>query len=588
MADAAPEEQSPWAGFVDSLDKYWEAVAKEEAGELAEGERTPTDLKPGVDTTYWRTMTDLVSALIPKDADSKSLPENLFFDEKLAFGLNFGVVYDHPKFAWARELLQPFMPDPPKHTFYECVYVTQVLNQAYRDVRRVDVIRKLEKELERIEQAMLDAPVEREDAQRRRDQSIERMISVPSDAQKLTSIYHQLDQDLEMYKMMEIKMNTGGFGGLDERQKYISTKQTMEGRAEDVGRILDRNRSAAEEIRKADEEADKSLDNLLSLRDEKREVQKKISTEKSAVRSISVTDIKAALEEEVGKIKGNGRLTSKLGKTTQISIPLEERSMCTPDEAFAAMEEIEEMDPNLFNNRGVKRKGKPQLYIAPCIGEGIYDWEGHRLMIPTMVSKTTVAATASAVVAYKVDVDQSYNDRELVLSYKNDIKENKKVRSMIKLRQQLVKDYLTWITKEAKGFPLMEKDIRAWFEYRIAPNKFEPKLPKDMRNLTMRQLRDGLAAEMKKPESTLTLTRTALFHYLIDGEDSKILDAEVFPRMEKAREQDPENLDLIYSLATIYRKVKNKKCVDLLLEYCRTAPQSWYSKKAQELVTSYK
>ncbi|MCA8938377.1 MAG: hypothetical protein KDB07_01095, partial [Planctomycetes bacterium] len=288
-------------------------------------------------------------------------------------------------------------------------------------------------------------------------------------------------------------------------------------------------------------------------------------------------------EEEVGKLKGNGRLTSKLGKSVQQSMPLAEREIVTPESAREALDKILEYDPNLFANRGVKRKGEPELFIVPSLGEGIYDWEGNRLLVPTMITRSVLATVASAVVLYKVDIDQSYNDRELIQSYKNDIKENKKIRSMIKLRQQLIKDYLTWITKESIGQPRLEKTVRAWFEYRIAPNKYDPKYPRDLRNLTIKQTRQKLEAELAKPETPDTIFRAALLHYLMDSENGEHVQKEVMPRLRKAYEMDPNHLDVIYSLGALGRKTKSKDFVDILVEFQQKAEQSWWTKKAQEL-----
>ncbi len=597
MEEVKPAEEASktsggeaWQRLAEIVESYWEALRKEEAGSLdAEGgDRTPTDIKPALDTAYWRLMTESVSGLISKDTPQNELPDNLIFDERLGYALCYGVLTDLEGFAWAREKVASFFPTPPKNDRCECFYVTQTINQAYRDIRKVDILKKLNDQLERIKTAIEEEPQIRELAIKNRNGSVERLVDTPSDKEKLIQFFTQIDNELETFKMMEKKMREGGFSGKEERQRYISLTQKAEERQGQIDFILERQPQAAEEVRRYHKESDESLTQLIQLRDEKRQKEKDIDQEKSAVRNISVIDIKAGLEEEVGKLKGNGRLTSKLGKSMQISLPLEERDIITPDKAYKALEEIEEMDPNLFNNRGVKRKGKPALFIVPGIGEGIYDWEGHRLLIPTMYTRSILGSVASAVVLYRVDVDQSYNDRELILSYKNDIKDNKKIRSMIKLRQQLIKEYLLWITKEAKGFPLMEKQSRIWFEYRIAPNKYEPKFPRDMHGLTLKAQREGLEAELKKEENPQTLFRQALFYYLMDGENQDVLKDQIYARLEKALEQDPGNLDVIYSLGTIYRKNKNKRCIELFVDYTKKAPQSWWSKKALELVTTFK
>ncbi|NUQ34611.1 MAG: hypothetical protein HUU29_06695, partial [Planctomycetaceae bacterium] len=556
---------------------------KEEAGQLAEGDRAPTDLKPGLDTSYWRLMSDEVVNLV-----QQNLPENLTFDDKLLYALNYGVIRDNPDFAWAAKIIKPFLPAAAEHPKYRVVYLHQRLNQVYRKILKVDTLKNMMADLERIKKAIDDAPGERAEAIKHRDHLINEKIDTQADKDKLLKLYAQVDADLEGLKLMEQKNREGGLGGKEDRQRYITLTQNNEKRHEEINHILERNKEI-EEIRTADHQADQLLSDLIQLRADKRNKERDMEKEKGAVHNISVSDVKAGLEEEVGKMKGNGRLTARLGKAAQISLPLEERDIMTPEKARAAIAEIEEYDPNLFNNRSTKLKGIPGLLISPGIGEGVYDWEGHNLVIPVMYSRTPLASVASAVVLYRVDVDQSYNDRELILSYKNDIKENKKIRSMIKLRQQLIKDYLLWIVKESKGFPLMEKDNRLWIEYRIAPNKYEPKFPADMRGLTLKQQREGLEAETaKNDDSPMSLFRQALYRYLMESENQEVWNAEVFPRLEKAMQGDPNNLDILYSAGAIYRKAKNKRCIELFVEYTKKAPQSWWSKKALEHVTTFK
>lgn len=581
-----PDEQAndnPWQKLAEGLAEYQETVALEEAGRLPEGARSATDLKPSLDTSYWRVVGEVLGNLVPD-----SLPENLVFDERIAYAMNYGVLVDSPLHAWAVEQVRGALPFPPKHPTHVAVYVTQALNQRYREILKIGTIRKLQEAVDRIKKAIDDAPGEREEATIRRTHAIDGGAKDANDAKKLKDLYAKLDGSLERYKLMEKKNREGGFGGQEERSAYIQLTQERNGLAEQVEKTLSYFKDAADEIKKADAEADGCLTNLIALRDEKRNKEKDIDREKTAVTNVSLLDVKAGMDEMVAGLKGNGRLTSKLGKAMQISMPLEERDIVTPEKAFEALDKIEEYDPNLFNNRGVKRKGKPELFIVPGIGEGIYDWDGNRLLIPTMYTRSILASVASAVVLYRVDVDQSYSDREMILSYKNDIKENKKIRSMIKLRQQLIKDYLLWVTKEAMGFPLMEKANREWFEYRIGPNKYDPKFPKDLRGLSLKQQREAMEAESAKPENATQQFRLALCHYLMDQENQEMIGREVTPRLEKALSLDPKNLDIMYSLAAIYRKVKNKRCIDLFVEYSKQSPQSWWQKKSIELVTTFK
>ena len=57
-----------------------------------------------------------------------------------------------------------------------------------------------------------------------------------------------------------------------------------------------------------------------------------------------------------------------------------------------------------------------------------------------------------------------------------DLKEMKKTRSVVKVQQRLMTEYVTWIVKESQGYRIMEKEIRNWFEQYIAPDKHDVKV----------------------------------------------------------------------------------------------------------------
>ncbi|MCA8938217.1 MAG: hypothetical protein KDB07_00285, partial [Planctomycetes bacterium] len=221
-AQADGSKGGPWEKLAEAVDQYHHAQKKEAAGQLGENDRSPSDLLPAVDTAYWRLMTEKVSELVPE-----KMSDNLVFDEQLTYALNYGVIKGHKAFKWVVDKVQGFVfgEKQPKLGDHPVVFVTQALNQSYRDILRVDVIHKLNEEMQRIQDAIDEAPNERADAIKRRNDLITAGINDPSDADKLRSHFKQVDDELENMKMLEKKQRQGGFSGKEERDRFISLKQ---------------------------------------------------------------------------------------------------------------------------------------------------------------------------------------------------------------------------------------------------------------------------------------------------------------------------------------------------------------------------
>jgi hypothetical protein len=45
--------------------------------------------------------------------------------------------------------------------------------------------------------------------------------------------------------------------------------------------------------------------------------------------------------------------------------------------------------------------------------------------------------------------------------------------SVTAMKTQLAKDYVAWATKESKNWKVLDKEVRAWFQTRIAKTKMK-------------------------------------------------------------------------------------------------------------------
>lgn len=331
-----------------------------------------------------------------------------------------------------------------------------------------------------------------------------------------------------------------------------------------------------------------TVDHLLDLRNERRLLEAQIRDEESTVHQTTPADVRNALLQELGNVRGLLRLCAKYARLSPCAVPVVPKTVpVDPASLLEALKEVERFDPQLFANQGVKRFGKPSILLAPGVGVGAYDPDRNRFVIPQYTPLSPLESVANAVVLYRLDADAAYNDRRWFKSYQSEIKEYQSLRSNLKLRQLLHRDYLAWVTREARGEQVLSREVREWFEANVAPAKDEPMIPREYRGLGARQLKGKLDEVERGQPSGERSFRAALLRWMLDPGNEEALKTKVLPQLDEAMRLAPENLDCVYSAATLYRKARLfAPAIDCFQRYAANAPKSWWTHKAVELCGS--
>jgi len=246
------------------------------------------------------------------------------------------------------------------------------------------------------------------------------------------------------------------------------------------------------------------------------------------------------------------------------------------------LDRIIEFDPLLFKNDRVAIFGKPGVLIVPGNGNSLYDWKNNRLLVPLVPpGGNFMASIATGMIEYRLDVDE---DKRMLNSY-NQIPAHKKIRSMFQLRNNLMKDYVIWMTSEYKGYRILEKEKKDWFEHEIAPPKMDIFTPFEYQQFNI------TSSEFKKLMDSLDIK--------LSGDLSKCKNDELWSgsivfyqqgKFQRAMEmlnaliqKDPENLMAYYNCGHIAMKCMNKsQAINSFTEYCNRNPQSWWTRVARE------
>ena len=279
-------------------------------------------------------------------------------------------------------------------------------------------------------------------------------------------------------------------------------------------------------------------------------------------------------------------MCARWAKVPPQSIPMVERPVAEPQEITENLDRIVAYDPGLFTGRVVKRRGIPAILVLPGMGNGKYDWKNNRFLVPSQFPRTILERLASAVINYRDDVDRQSGDRELLNSFKA-IKGVRELRSSIKVQNKLMEEYVNWVVKEAVGYQVMEKEIREWFEEYIGPDKNDVKAPPEYHALGIQEIHAEVARLEALPEEGDRFHRLACVisrKNRRDPEEQEI----ALGHAVRAVELGPTAPDYHYTLGILYKRTrKKKKAAEMFRKYTQIAPQSWWSRKAQEHLVGF-
>ncbi|MCR4316877.1 MAG: hypothetical protein NUW37_11080 [Planctomycetes bacterium] len=571
-----------------SVDKYFKELndilallKKSEETEAAGGDfeklgiPKPFELRDKVERGFWGAMSKIVDDLVQDE-----LPDVLDIPPELEPALNFGL-FPNPDCEWIKDkVFSLYSACQKQGLVYKVLFLTDALKIQYRETKRVDKLKELETEKTRTSDAIKNHPVDVEELRKETYGVITERLGPTGKA--VVDMFKNWERLFLPYLAMERKAKEIGLNGREEILKFTKLKNDLSTARQLIGTTLSKAPDHKAHIEDYIGKIEHKHKELQELQKDVERTDDLIYKEKNEVKAISASQVKEELRGALNNVKGLVTLGARKCKITPSGAPLKPAKVVTLEQVFKNLEHLEEFDPRLYDNRKVKKLGRPAVIFVPGIGNGVYDYQNNRLLIPLMVPKDPLESVAAAVCMYRDDVDQQVNERSMINSFRKDIKENKKLRSILKVRQQFVKDYLGFMTKEAYGLPKLDKETKNWFEWQIAPSKSDPKTPREIRGLNSSGLKK-MKTEVEQngwEKDPKALHKLAIIHSYLDEKADQALEF-----ITKALKLDNANPEILYNAGVISKKANRK---DLSREffgrYVKMAEQSWWSKKAQEMM----
>jgi tetratricopeptide (TPR) repeat protein len=288
------------------------------------------------------------------------------------------------------------------------------------------------------------------------------------------------------------------------------------------------------------------------------------------------------VREELRRIRMMGEVMARRAHAKRCSVLLGTTFVPSPADVIQAIEHVLEVDRGLaVCSGGNKHKAFPIIIILPGSGDGMYDFEHHALLIPIRHSKSLAQSVAAAVIEYRLDSESGGALRQSYL----ELPKNRGVVSSIQLRELMLKDYLAWVTLEARGYQVFDDATRKWFHEHVAPSLFALKHPRQYGDVSIAKVHEQLDAY--EAEKKVDIKDYAIqFHlgilYWRAGHFDKACIA--FQHADALR---PESKDACYNAAlSLFKTDQKRKAIKYWKKYLTLDKASFWVLRVQKFLST--
>jgi hypothetical protein len=371
----------------------------------------------------------------------------------------------------------------------------------------------------------------------------------------------------------------GQFFSVQERRDLVARENKLRDMTGRYDALMTRIKvdEKKKELKSIAEQLTEQFTKFLETEDSVAKMEKEIQEIQQKQQNISLIEVEARLNTEIEYIRDLVLLCARRLKGTSIAILRPKEPFFTFKELQNCLDNIMQFDPKIFRNDRANFFGKPSLLLIPGNGNALYDWKNNRFLVPlTPPGGNFMASIATAIIEYRLDVDE---DKIIVTSYSK-LPHLKKVRSILQIKGSLIKDYLTWMTSEARGYKLLPKETRQWFEHEIAPSKNDIYCPPELQqfNLTQEQFKQLFAEVEQRVGSQIDkadksdLWRASILNYQ-QGKFERAWEC-----IKAFIDKDSKHWFGLFNMGMIAMKVTRKtEAAKAFNDFCGINPQSWWT-----------
>ena len=429
---------------------------------------TDARAKAGLGSAYWSMLIGAVCDTVIEKKDIKHL-----INEEKAF-IDVGAF---PKISGDKDVAQSSIFDTKKkYEYIDIISVTDLLEIILLKITSGEKKEKLERHIKssrvKKDRLLIDLKILQEER-------IEILTkSVGSTNAAVNELPHT---DVLVFENLRIKraIAAGLFMNVEAKREFVAKTKVLDSKLSILEGLYKSIPDAEDRVamRELLRKIDSVRNEVINFDERIARYEKELDEVINESQNVSEMEIESGFRTELEFLRENVKLASRRLKQDNFSFYNPEANHVSLLELQKTMDIILEFDPEIFHNSRIPIYGRPKLLLVPGNGSGIYDWKNNLFLIPqTTHTKDIMPSLAAAVMEYRLDTDE---DKLLINSYQK-ISTQKDIKSIITLKENLTKDYIKWLTSEYKGFKVLDKETRAWFERNVGPSKKDIYTPPDL------------------------------------------------------------------------------------------------------------
>ena len=529
-------------------------------------------------SSYWSWLSDSLGALIRAKADIEP------FLEENGDLINFGI---HPNLVDAAQIKAAIADCSTDSCRIEVRTAAQWLRELVRKTIEGEEQGHLQRDIDAVEAE--NRKVQSEIIRLRNDRR-GRIMAMYSNAPEVGKSIDNLEtvDDLLFESIKQKKAIAGGaFLSADQKREHvkhqIELQKKLDQSASYISMLPDKEGGPVE-IKKIAKQMEELFNKSAEIEMKLSRLSEKLVEVQKKQAKVPVSEIERKVTAEIDYMRDLTRLSARRLGLEAFPLIRAEDKVFSLSSLNKSLNQITEFDPHIFHNGRVPLFGRPYVLLMPGIGNGVFDYKNNCIILPVIApGGNFMGSLSTGIIDYRLDADE---DKTLLTSY-NQLPDLKNVRSIIQLKANLTKDYITWMTSEYKGFRILSKEAKNWFEYEVGPSKNDIYTPLEFQSYVMssmefKKLLDGVEERLKALGEDETgpaddLWAGAILYYQQGKNDKSCA------LLEKLVKIQPENLMAWYNLGFVAMKMMNRTLAKgAFEEFCKKDTQSWWSKVARD------
>jgi len=560
-----PSEVAQNLAKMDDLCSQYEAVENK------------NDILAPLHSAYWQVLINTIPAFITEKSKERfSLPENF------TGWVNFGMVSpDICPDCVELTALNDVIPEENQHIYdeYKVVYFDTWLQLMHTRNINYDQKIRLARRLQKAQDDLDGYPDRLASAFQQRKDFLQEYPLV----KEVVKVSEEIDSRLPEYNAIKEKIELSQRISTEERIKYVKLTEELshlrEMRAREQQAISDK--VPQNEMMRVDREIETTILLKGLLEKELHNAQGAVAEDVEWRKSLTIPTCREMLKEELRRTRTLIELAARRSHIKPLSLLIEKDPVPSPKMIVDAIEDILEVDPTLLAKGSRRREKFPTLLVVPIYGDGIYDFEKNVLLIPTRSPKGLTQAVATALIEYHLESESGNKFKESYLK----LRQNEGIHSSIKLRERMLRDYISWVTLEAKGYQVLDQKTKQWFIENVAPTMFALKHQRRLGAFTIPEGNELIKHyELKTPDSVKQYEeelQVGLAYWKI-GQYQQANQAFI-----NAFNLEPQSQDACYNAALSCFKIGIKqKAIEYWRAYLRLDKMSFWTVRVQKFLNT--